>query len=243
MSLTINLDRDKLARYIPTELDLEGKVIWWLGKTSDKRLAYRRGWIFAKSETGNPAIRVGLMPWTNLVEQGYLINFGSIIYFHNVANIYAHFAEISKGDYGVSYTGFHIQDDGHMHFEDDATTTDVDIGAVNAGETWLLVLSLWNDGGTKKILWWAGTWDYDSDSYVEKGKDTTGITTSESAYFKQAQVFEPNAVVAKGGVAGFYITKGREAGVSTIQNGVNNLMLSLRLHGLPKPQDVFPSDW
>jgi len=239
VSLTINLDRDKLAKYIPTELDFQGKGFHWTGVTSGQLIAYRRGWLFAKSDSGYPAFKLGLMPWSNLIESGYAYFSGAIVYLPEVKDIYVAFAETAKGDYGTSFTGFHLKW-GHMHFEDDATNTDVDIGAVNAGETWLLLLGIWNDAGTKKVVWWAGTWNYSTDSHTEKGSNLTGITTNENVYTKQFEVFEPNAVATKGGIAGFVITKRIFAGDGTPYKEITNLMKSLRLHGLPEPSTVCP---
>ncbi|MHC1628224.1 MAG: hypothetical protein ACXQTI_05290, partial [Candidatus Nezhaarchaeales archaeon] len=141
------------------------------------------------------------------------------------------------------FTGFHIQDDGHMHFEDDSTGTDVDLGSVSAGDTWLLLLGVMNDAGTKKIFYWAGVWDYDADTYTEVGGNLTGVETTEGAYTKQCQAFEPNNAAARGGIAGFSITKRRVVGVPSAYKEITNLMSNLRLNGLPKPQDVFPPDW
>jgi len=239
VSLTINLDRMKLNKYIPTELDILGKLVHAGIKPDQHQIAYRQGWLFLKPSGGNPALKFGLLPWTNLVEDGYVNFYAGIVYFHNIQDSYPFFCEICKGDWGVSYTGFYISG-GTLYFHDDATGTNDSLGTPSAGETYLFLLGVWNDGGTKKIIYWAGKWDYDTDSYTEVGKNLTGITTSESAYFKECQAIEPNATTFEGAIAGWVKQRRRSAGVGNIYVEIERLMLQLRDHGLPKPQDVYP---
>ena len=239
MSLTINLDRMKLNKFIPTELDILRKLIHAGIDPSQHQVAYRQGWLFLKASGGNPAFKVGLLPWTNLIEDGYANFFAGIVYFHNNLTSYPFFCEISKGDFGVSFTGFRVSNS-NLYFVDNGTTTSVNLGAVNAGETWLLLLGVWNDGGTKKVIYWAGKWDYETDSCTEVGSNLTGIETTESAYFKECQFLEPDGTAFEGGVAGWVKQKRRSAGVDNIYVEIERLMLQLRAHGLPRPQDVYP---